>query len=90
MRKRYTELNNLWCHKKLAVSVIMDHLKDNEPSSYYLSAQFKEGWVVDNYDESYTVNMSFSVYNESIDSNIELHLQVFSSKNDEIGSVTRM
>lgn len=90
MRKRYIELNNLWCHKKLAVSAIMDHLKDREPSSYYLNSQFKEGWVVDNYDESYTVSMLFSVYDESVDSNIELHLQVFASKGDVIGSITRV
>lgn len=80
MRKRYIELDNLWCHKKLAVSAIMEHLKNNEPSSYYLNAQFNEGWVIDNYDESYTVSMSFSVYEDSVDSNIDVHLQVFVKK----------
>ncbi|EPF7635254.1 hypothetical protein ACVTP5_000457 [Vibrio parahaemolyticus] len=89
MRKRYIELNNLWCHKKLAVSAIMEHLKNNEPSSYYLNAQFNEGWVIDNYDESYTVSMSFSVYEDSVDSNIDVHLQVFVKKNDVVGSVIR-
>ncbi|EHH0685101.1 hypothetical protein ACWOI6_004377, partial [Vibrio vulnificus] len=89
MRKQYIDLNNLWCHKKLAVSAIMEHLKNNEPSSYYLDAQFKEGWVVDAYDGSYSVSMSFSVHDYSADSNIRFNLQVLVSKDDELGPVIR-
>ncbi|CAK2331650.1 conserved hypothetical protein [Vibrio crassostreae] len=89
MRRRYTDLSTLWCHKELAVSTIIEHLKNNEPSSYYLNADFKDGWVGDVYDGSYSVSMSFSVYDNSTNSNIDLHLQVFISKDDVVGPITR-
>lgn len=89
MRRRYTDLSNLCCHKELAASAIMEHLNNNEPSFYYLNADFKEGWIVDVYDGSYSVSMSFSVYDYSANSNVDIHLQVFVSKDDVVGPITR-
>ena len=88
MRKRYVELNNLWCHKESAVSSIMNYLKEAEPSCY-LDIEFKEGWVVTNNDGSYSVSMLFTADDENTKDSTSIHLQVCSSIDNEISAVVK-
>lgn len=84
MFTKYDNLDDLWCEWGEVTSAAMKHMDQNEPVRSKLGWSFEEARIVTQSDNSYSLFISHTAFDEEVGERVRLDVQAFVTPDEAI------
>ncbi|GAB5379664.1 MAG: hypothetical protein Alis3KO_05550 [Aliiglaciecola sp.] len=84
MLQKYDNLDDLWCSWGDAMSALTKHIKEKEPVKSNRGWSFEQAMITAKTDESYSLYVAHTAFDEDAGARVRLHVQAFASLDGEI------